>query len=182
MSCFGNQPTRKGYEEIPEDSGSTLPPSTTFSGSTDHLTPSTATSASASGNLGGASVGEGAVVVGAVGGPLPTAAVKPAPREKSSDRLRSRRSNVEALGFPHHHHQKDTVLCPTCRGQGKVPKEKVSYGLKETDVPLFSFPWHSFHLASFLDAPSHLFMRLCPSVRPSVRMSRVIFEGERNAY
>ena len=38
----------------------------------------------------------------------------------------------------------------------------------------------------FLDAPSHLYMRLCPSVRPSVcpsvRMSRVIFEGEKNAY
>ena len=33
----------------------------------------------------------------------------------------------------------------------------------------------------FLDAPSHLYMRLCPSVgpsvRPSVRMSRVIFDG-----
>ena len=38
----------------------------------------------------------------------------------------------------------------------------------------------------FLDAPSHLYLRLCPSVGPSVgpsvRMSRVIFEGEKNAY
>ena len=34
----------------------------------------------------------------------------------------------------------------------------------------------------FLDAPSHLYMRLCPSVRRSVRMSRVIFEGEKNAH
>ena len=46
----------------------------------------------------------------------------------------------------------------------------------------------------FLDAPSHLYRRLCPSVRPSVgpsvgpsvrpsvRPSRVIFEDEKNAY
>ena len=45
-------------------------------------------------------------------------------------------------------------------------------------------------VVTFLDAPSHLYMRLRPSVgpsvgpsdRPSVRMSRVIFEGEQNAY
>ena len=42
----------------------------------------------------------------------------------------------------------------------------------------------------FLDAPSHLYKRSCPSVRPSVgpsvgpsvRPSRVIFKGEKYAY
>ena len=40
----------------------------------------------------------------------------------------------------------------------------------------------SFSSFSFLDAPSHLYMRSCPSVGPSVRLSRVIFEGEKYAY
>ena len=43
-------------------------------------------------------------------------------------------------------------------------------------------PGHAPSVLGFLDAPSHLYKRLCPSVRPSVRMSRVIFEGEKNAY
>ena len=34
----------------------------------------------------------------------------------------------------------------------------------------------------FLDAPSHLYKRSCPSVRPSEGWSRVIFEGEKYAY
>ena len=46
------------------------------------------------------------------------------------------------------------------------------------------FPLFLFFL--FLDAPSHLYMRSCPSVgpsvRPSVRWSRVIFKGEKYAY
>ena len=45
-------------------------------------------------------------------------------------------------------------------------------------------------LSVFLDAPSHLYMRLCPSVRrsvrrsvrPLVRLSRVIFEVEKYEY
>ena len=34
----------------------------------------------------------------------------------------------------------------------------------------------------FLDAPSHLYKRSCPSVGPSIGWSRVIFEGEKYAY
>ena len=38
----------------------------------------------------------------------------------------------------------------------------------------------------FFDAPSHLYKRSCPSVRPSVHRSvgpsRVIFEGDKYAY
>ena len=41
-------------------------------------------------------------------------------------------------------------------------------------------------LSLFLDAPSHLYKRSCPFVRPSARpsegWSRVIFEGEKYAY
>ena len=37
--------------------------------------------------------------------------------------------------------------------------------------------------SGFLDAPSHLIRgRVRPSVRPSVGLSRVIFEGEKYAY
>ena len=43
-----------------------------------------------------------------------------------------------------------------------------------------------FFVELFLNAPSHLYEKLCPSVRPSVRRSvepsRVIFEGEKYAY
>ena len=34
----------------------------------------------------------------------------------------------------------------------------------------------------FLDAPSHLYKKVCPSVRSSVGPSPVIFEGEKYAY
>jgi len=52
---------------------------------------------------------------------------RPGPRDKSSERHRGRRTNIDPA-FGHHSqlgaNQKDTVLCPTCRGKGKVPKEK----------------------------------------------------------
>ena len=45
--------------------------------------------------------------------------------------------------------------------------------------------WHLL-INFFLDATSHLYKRLCPSVRrsvgPPVRWSRVVFEGEKYAY
>ena len=46
---------------------------------------------------------------------------------------------------------------------------------------LFCLFHNSFSSTWFLDAPSHLYKRSCPSVGPSVRRS-VIFEGEKYAY
>ena len=41
----------------------------------------------------------------------------------------------------------------------------------------FFFLMANFFFKAFLDAPSHLYKRTCPPVRPSVRPSRVIFLG-----
>ena len=72
-------------------------------------------------------------------------------------------------------------------GQKRLKKEGFDLGCHHrwefwvTSIPSFSPLW--FLLFSFLDAPSHLYKRLCPSVRrsvrPSVRMSRVFSKVKR---
>ena len=57
---------------------------------------------------------------------------------------------------------------------------------KKVVLVLFFFLFVFLTAFFFLDAPSHLYKRVCPSVGPSVRPSDgpspVIFEGEKYAY
>ena len=145
MNCLGSQ--SRNYAPLPEDSDSTHPPtSTSESASTDNFTPSTATTASAGEDGAAAGASDGIASPPAVS-ISPSSRLNVAPSRGRSSSARGRRSNGGGAGHPFHHshhhagghgyhHLKDTVVCPTCRGQGKVPKEKVR-DLRFTVLVLF---------------------------------------------